>query len=258
MTCFPCPIRVTGLHGNRLERLDWGIINNAWGNLFPNAILHHLSFYGSDHRAIKLNFNSSPTNPGSPTHFRFENHWLTESNFSNMMKANWNKANTLDSNCSPLTDINQANKLQPSLDTLLLKEEVFWKQRARVNWLKARYKNTKYFHNKASMMKRINHIKANTQEDNTVVTNLKDITDSFVHFYSNLFTSQGSDPNAIDLVLRGTTKRISTTHSYYLAKPFEPQEVKRALFQLAGDKALGPDGLNLFFYQKNWSLVGKI
>uniref|UniRef100_A0A803QHY3 Reverse transcriptase domain-containing protein n=1 Tax=Cannabis sativa TaxID=3483 RepID=A0A803QHY3_CANSA len=218
--------------------------------MFPNAILHHLPFYDSNQRAIKLDYNSSATNFGFPTSFCFENHWLTEPDFSTMLKANWN---TLDANRSPLssflnkqTDINHANSLQSSLDTLLLKEEVFWKQRSRVNWLKAGDNNTKYFHNKASMRKRNNFIKAITLEDSTVVTNLKDISDSFVHFYSSLFTSQGSDLNAIDSVLKGTTKHISTNHSDYLAKTFETQEVKRALFQLVGDKAPGPDGLLAF------------
>uniref|UniRef100_A0A803Q7V4 RNase H type-1 domain-containing protein n=1 Tax=Cannabis sativa TaxID=3483 RepID=A0A803Q7V4_CANSA len=120
------------------------------------------------------------------------------------------------------SEAQKANDLQRTMENIMLKEEVFWKQRSRANWLKAGDKNTKYFHNRASTRKRTNFIKSLTLDDNSKVTSLNDITNSFVQFYSDLFASQ----------------------------------VKKALFQLAGDKAPGPDGLNPSFFQKNWDSAG--
>uniref|UniRef100_A0A803QNQ9 Reverse transcriptase domain-containing protein n=1 Tax=Cannabis sativa TaxID=3483 RepID=A0A803QNQ9_CANSA len=154
-------------------------------------------------------------------------------------------------------DANKANDLQKSLDALLVKEEIFWKQRSRVNWLKAGDKNTKYFHNRASARKRTNFIKFLTLDDNSQVTSLNDITTTFAHFYTELFTSQGTNLEAMTLATQGLSKRLTPTQSTFLSSPYTFEEVKKALFQLAGDKAPGPDGFNPSFFQKNWDSSGK-
>ncbi|XP_060962206.1 uncharacterized protein LOC115708945 [Cannabis sativa] len=237
-------IRFTWKHGTSLERLDWAIVNHKWNTLFPTASLHHLSFFGSDHRAIKVVFD------GNPMIFRDKNKFKGEikriqSEIDNILTGPF---------ISP-SDVQTANTLQHSLDNLLLKEEVFWKQRSRANWLKASDKNTKYFHSRASTRKRNNFIKSLTLNDNSSVSSLHDITNSFVQFYSNLFTIRGTDADAIALILQGINKTITPNHHDFLDSQFDFAEVKRALFQLPGDKAPGPDGLNPSFYQKNWNIV---
>ncbi|KAF4378336.1 hypothetical protein G4B88_025829 [Cannabis sativa] len=47
------------------ERLDWAIISESWSELFPDAVLHHLSFFGSDHRALKLILKDDSCNSSS-------------------------------------------------------------------------------------------------------------------------------------------------------------------------------------------------
>ncbi|XP_019166879.1 PREDICTED: uncharacterized protein LOC109162647 [Ipomoea nil] len=51
--------------------------------------------------------------------------------------------------------------------------------------------------------------------------------------------------------------RVTRAQNHDLLRPFEPAEVKHALFAMGKDKSPGPDGMNPEFYQSLWDLIGK-
>lgn len=58
-----------------------------------------------------------------------------------------------------LRDTGELRAMEHKLNELLYKEEIFWKQRYRILWLKAGDQNTKFFHQRANKRNKINTIK---------------------------------------------------------------------------------------------------
>lgn len=71
------------------ERLDRGLANNSWRNLFPDAELRVVDVSTSDHRPLFLQLNRKIYVPKNKR-FKFENLWLREKDCRDIVEANWN------------------------------------------------------------------------------------------------------------------------------------------------------------------------
>uniref|UniRef100_A0A803NK25 Reverse transcriptase n=1 Tax=Cannabis sativa TaxID=3483 RepID=A0A803NK25_CANSA len=144
------------------------------------------------------------------------------------------------------------------LDALLYKEEVYWKQRARVRWLHAGDKNTKFFHKQATLRRKTNTIKYLKDNEGRVVNTQEEIANLVVSHFSDLFSTQGCSVDAAAAIFDVLGPGLENSDVEFLAQDFTADEVKKAVFQLSGDKAVGLDGFNAYFYQKNWAVLGRV
>lgn len=79
--------------------------------------------------------------------------------------------------------------VEMQIDDFLRDEEIYWRQRSKAFWLKEGDHNTRYFHAKASSMKRRNTIDGLLDTNNQWWEDELDIENEFSNYFTTLFTS---------------------------------------------------------------------
>ena len=77
--------------------------------------------------------------------------------------------------------------LSKRMDELLQKQEIYWAQWSRINWLKYGDKNTKFFHAKATQRRRKNYIRGIRNTQGQWVEELEEVVEVVSAYFDNLF-----------------------------------------------------------------------
>lgn len=138
----------------------------------------------------------------------------------------------------------------------LAREENFWKQKSRENWLESGDKNTKFFHNSTKHRRLVNRITKIKTKSGAPSYSLDVICAEAIEYFMNIFNNQdGSRLPLRNEVLKSIPKIINKDHNQILNAKFSKIEIKKALFQMNPDKAPGPDGFSAAFFQKCWHFI---
>ena len=132
---------------------------------------------------------------------------------------------------------------QQSIQEFNQLEEISWRQKSRVNWLKEGDKNTKFFHQVSGMGRRVNYI-GKIRRSGRAFESLHKIKEEVTQFYEDLYKSYASVRPKLDGL---SFPSISSDTRSWWERKFEEDEVRRALEECDGDKAPGPDGFNFSF-----------
>ncbi|KAK3189699.1 hypothetical protein Dsin_029260 [Dipteronia sinensis] len=133
----------------------------------------------------------------------------------------------------------------------LLKEEQMWRQKARVKWLKEGDTNSKFFYSMANGRRRNNYI-GDIFIDGVRCSNPQRIRERVVRFFKNHYKNvEWQRPKMRGLAF----KQLDQTERMMLEDEFSGEEVWLAVCSCDGNKAPGPDGLNLGFVRHNWAAI---
>lgn len=141
------------------------------------------------------------------------------------------------------------------LHEALQAQEIHWKQRSRITWLKEGDQNTKFFHQSAkarSSFNKTSHITIDGMKTEDPAT----IQSKAVKYFSNLFKPHDGHPNPL-LFQIDRPKASNSDNSPLISMPSE-EEIKTYVFSLEKKKThLAPDGFNGAFYTSTWGIIGK-
>eukprot|EP00253_Pinus_taeda_P036190 PITA_36190 len=135
-------------------------------------------------------------------------------------------------------------------------EEVSWRQKSRIRWLKEGEKNTKFFHKTTVQWRMRNQISQVNNAQGVKVETQEEIEQEFLHYFKEM----SQEPNInrdeeIDSITRQIPRLIIEEQNTQHLKPISLQEVEIAVNSLKAGKAPGPDGFMSNFFQHFLELI---
>jgi hypothetical protein len=137
------------------------------------------------------------------------------------------------------------------LEGTLLCEEIHWRQKSRALWLKEGDSNTRYFHKMANSHRRYNRVET-LRIEGVLSNDPNEVKEHIVNFYQNLYTEQSNWRPRMD---NQAFSSIDEEEKAWLEREFEEMEVWEVVKGMEGDKAPGPDGFTMAFFQSCWTVV---
>ncbi|GKA80136.1 hypothetical protein Tco_0786732 [Tanacetum coccineum] len=139
-----------------------------------------------------------------------------------------------------------------AFNEVVIMEERFLKQKAKINWLSKGDANTTYFHKAVRSHVSRSRIDVITSADGNVYENEK-VADIFVSHYEQ-FLGQAGHMNGFhkDLLFNYT---LDDTTASEMVRPVTMCEVKDVVFSMGNEKSSGPDGYTAAFFKEAWDIV---
>ncbi|WOL13087.1 hypothetical protein Cni_G21856 [Canna indica] len=242
-------------HDQLIEKvLDRFLDSMDWCDTWRNSMLSEV---------ISRTWNSSV--PDTLQHQVFSKLKLVRQAIINWLKDNPQNSNTriklLQHQLHALTPANtldysiQKKSFEAQLHQALKDEEIHWRQKSRIKWLREGDRNTGYFHACTKARRTFNSIPRIKNSDNEWMEGVEQVAQVALSHFRNKFCS--SNPTDISRHLQGLPKKVSRRDNNWLLKPVTYEEVKTAVFAINVDSAPGPDGFTSAFFRHFWHVVDK-
>jgi exonuclease III len=146
--------------------------------------------------------------------------------------------------------------LMVDLEACREQEEILWRQKSRVQWLKEGERNTKFFHRAMTHRRYINRITQLEDDQGTPIRDHDQIAEALNSFYQDLLTETNTNrEEAIQKVTRHIPKLINSEQNIALIRPITQSEVDSAVKDMPPGKAPGPDGFTTDFFHYCWDMI---
>lgn len=117
-----------------------------------------------------------------------------------------------------------------------------------------RDKNSGYFHASTKIKRTINKILVIETEEDVPLYEEDQILGVITSYFNLLFSTQPGEKERT--VSEAIDKSVSEEENMKLIRDPTSREIKNATFSIHADKAHGPDGFSVGFFQSNWRIVG--
>jgi len=137
-------------------------------------------------------------------------------------------------------------------------EEILWKQKSHIQWLKEGERNTKFFHRTTIQRRHANRIMHFVSNEGETLQSHADLESNLIDYFQDLLTKPISDrQEAINKITRHVPTLVTQEQNAALIRPFTIEEVDQALQDTPKGKSPGPDGFTNDFFHYCWLMIRK-
>ncbi|KAL2252874.1 UNVERIFIED_CONTAM: hypothetical protein Sindi_0082100 [Sesamum indicum] len=137
-------------------------------------------------------------------------------------------------------------------------EQIMLQQRAKMQWMKDGDQCSRVFFRKIAQRRVMRRILQINDENGFTHTDLGEVAHEFVSYYQNLLGGTRRRLSVDIRYLRPWARHyITDEEANQLLLPLSADDVKQAVFDIADDKAPGPDGYSSRFFKAAWPVVGE-
>ncbi|KAL2230784.1 UNVERIFIED_CONTAM: LINE-1 reverse transcriptase [Sesamum indicum] len=137
-------------------------------------------------------------------------------------------------------------------------KQIMLQQRAKMQWMKDGDQCSRVFFRKIAQRRVIRRILQINDENGNTHTDPGEVAHQFVSYFQNLLGGTRRRLTVDIRYLKPWARHcITDEEASHLLLPFSPDDVKQALFDIAEDKAPGPDSYSSGFFKAAWPVVGE-
>lgn len=147
------------------------------------------------------------------------------------------------------------NLIREDLNQAYLEEEVYWKQKSRIRWLRSGDRNTSYFHSITKARRQRMNITSIQDGDGVIHRGQRNVAQVAQEYFQNLYITGGDPSRNFERVFQNFQPRVTEEMNQDLTAPVIEAEVTTAIFDIGAHRAPGPDGFTAVFYHNYWEEI---
>ena len=157
--------------------------------------------------------------------------------------------------CSAATTAQEKNLIMEDLNQAYVEEEMYWKQKSRVMWLRAGDRNTSYFHSITKARRNRMNLTFIQDDHGVIQRGHKNIAKVAEDYFQRLYSSTADPSTHFSKVFQGFQARVTDEVNTELIARVTEEEIQAAIFDIGGHRAPGPDGFSAIFYHNYWEEI---
>jgi hypothetical protein len=142
------------------------------------------------------------------------------------------------------------------LGTRKAQEEILWRQKSHIQWLKEGERNTKFFHRSVMQRRHSNRIMHLTSDTGEHILDHEDMAATLTDYYKDLFTEPSLNRSeAIAKITQNVPSLVTKEKNSALLWPITIEEVDQVLQDTPKSKDPGPDDFTSDFFHHCWPMI---